>query len=396
MSTTPPPPPPPPEEQYPSFSNNGGPDVGNEIPESLDVGRPNVASNPGRVIAVLSAVGLVLIILLYNVFFGHKKDDNAKPKELGVAKATLEPPPLPAEPPTFTPPPVPEPTKVPIIKQEDNGPDKSQLRARLHSSMLVADGTSGGGPLSDVLGGDNTPATDDANLKFAGAVTRANTKAARVTATNIGNLSRTIAQGRLIQATLETALNTDLPAPIRAIVSRDTYGEAGTKPLIPKGSRLIGVYNTDLTGGQSRVFVMWTRVIRPDGIDVMINSPTIDQIGQAGLGGQVDTHFQEIFSRSIMSSVVSIGFAIGADKLTPGGGDTSTTVSGFGTSQSGNAASTATTNALNRLGSVTQGFLEKFIDIKPTILVDQGTPVNVFVNRDLVFPAELVGTNIIQ
>jgi type IV secretion system protein VirB10 len=236
----------------------------------------------------------------------------------------------------------------------------------------------------------------DPNSAFEANVLNANTKAERVEATRIGDLRRTIAQGRLIQATMESALNTDMPAPIRAVVSRDTYGEAGTEPLIPKGSRLIGTYNTDISGGQSRVFVVWTRVIRPDGVDIELGSPLVDQIGQAGVGGQVDTKFQQVFSRSVLSSVVSIAFAIGSDKIS--GGSTTTTSSAVGgSSTTGDASTTATVNALNRLGSLTDSFIEKFIDVRPTILVDQGTQVNVFVNRDLVFPAELVsGTRIVN
>jgi type IV secretion system protein VirB10 len=393
MSTTPPPPPPP-EDPYPSFpgDTNGN---GNGQSE-LDQGRPGVASSPGRVMAVAGIVGAVLLFLFYNIFFSSKKpaEDANKGPDVQIA-APVQPPAPPVEPPIFQPPPVPEPTNVPLIKPEDDSAARAQLRQRLHSQIFIADNTSG---ISGLLGGGDTDnsASTDTNMQFQNQVTRANTKAQRVKATFIGDLNRTIAQGRLIQATLESAINTDLPAPIRAIVSRDTYGESGTEPLIPKGSRLIGQYSTDLVGGQSRVFVVWTRVIRPDGIDVMINSPLVDQIGQAGIGGQVDTKFQQIFSRSLLASIVTIGFAIGSDKITPGDGQTSTTSSTFGTTQSGNAASTATVNALNQLGTTTAAFLQRFINVKATILVDQGTPVNVFVNRDLIFPSELVGAKLIN
>jgi type IV secretion system protein VirB10 len=283
---------------------------------------------------------------------------------------------------------------LPTISPEEDNALKEQMQARQRSSMMVVDGGSSG------FGGDDedteeVASSDDPNSAFA-ASTINNSKAQKSIASRIGDLRRVIAQGRLIQATLETAINTDLPAPIRAVVSRDVYGEAGTVPLIPVGSRLIGQYNTNVTGGQSRVFVVWTRVIRPDGIDVQLGSSSVDQIGQAGIAGQVDTKFQYIFSRAVMASIVSIVFAIGSDEISPNEGSSSTTSSTFGTTQSGDAASTATVNALNRLGSLTETFLQQFLDIGPTILVDQGTPINVFVNRDLIFPAELVGSKIIN
>lgn len=359
---------------------------------------------------IMGGIGLIVLYMLYSIFFGGSGDDEPEQVEQEpqpVVQQEFEPPPLPEEEePQFVPPPVIEPpppipvmptTSLPTISPEEDNALKAQMQARQRSSMMIVDGG------NSTFGGDDeeeeeAEAVNDPNSQFA---SMSSTKAKKSIATRIGDLRRVIAQGRLIHATLETAINTDLPAPIRAVVSRDIYGEAGTVPLIPAGSRLIGRYNNDLTGGQSRVFVVWSRVIRPDGIDVMLSgqgasSPLVDQIGQAGIAGQVDTKFQYIFSRAVMASIVSIVFAIGSDELSPGDGESSSTNSTFGTTQSGDAASTATVNALNRLGSLTENFLQQFLDIGPTILVDQGTPINVFVNRDLIFPAELVGSQIIN
>jgi type IV secretion system protein VirB10 len=393
MSTTPPPPPPP-EDPYPSFTSGSDPGT-NGDDGGLDQARPSVAANPGRVLLVVGVVGLLLAILLYNVFFNKPdREEGESGPDRNVATTAPAPLPPPMETPIFTPPPVPEPAKVPLSQPEDNSDLLKMMQARLKSNMLITDGGgSGGSSLDDVFGG-NEGTSDDSNSQFQSRVVKGNSKAQKTKATHIGNLHRVIAQGRLIQATLETAINTELPSSIRAIVSRDTYAEAGTEPLIPKGSRLIGQYSNDVVGGQSRVFVIWTRMIRPDGVDVMLGSPLVDQIGQGGIGGQVDNRFQEIFSRSVMASIISIGFAMGVEAVQPG--DTSTTTGITGTTQSGNTASTATVNALNRLGSLTDNYLQRFINAKPVILVDQGTKVNVFVNRDLVFPAELVGNRLVN
>ena len=395
--------PPPPENP---FESNGGMeppiDMGGE---SLPQGAPDVASRNGKAFFVLGLLVIVVVLLLYFIFFGGKKGgEDKKPPVITIAKSTQAPPPLPLLPPAATtpviaptapaiPPAVDLPKMIgidPITPKEDAAA-KAQILARIHSGMLVKGGE---GSIADALGGGSSTATTptDPNLAWQAQL---GTKVERVQATTIGNLNRTIAQGRIIQATMESALRTDLPAPIRAIVSRDCYAEAGRVPLIPKGSRLIGSYNTALSAGQTRVFVVWTRVIRPDGIDVMINSPLVDQIGEAGVAGQVDDKFQEIFSRSLLSSVMNIAVGIGADSIK--GGTTTTTNSALGGSQtSGDAATTATTNALNRLGSVSDSFLQRFLNVSPTILVDQGTVVNVFVNKDLVFPSDAGGTQIIN
>ena len=388
--------PPPPENP---FSNEPHIENGNGD-HGLDQGRPNVAAKPSRIIMVLGVVGLVLLFLLYNIFSGGKKEAPKEEEKPRPVAAAVELPSLPqtpniAPPPltNMAPPLIPQPIALPTIKPEDDAAAKKEALERMHSKMFVADG--GGG--LNILGGGDSKKSDkkamssDPNSAFEANVVNANSEAEKVEATQIGDLTRTIAQGRLIQATMESAMNTDLPAPVRAIVSRDTYAEAGNEPLIPKGSRLIGIYNTDIGGAQSRVFVVWTRVIRPDGVDVMLNSPLVDQIGQAGIGGQVDTKFQDIFSRSIMSSIVGIAMAIGSDKIS--GGSTTTTNSALGgSSTTGDASTTATVNALNRLGSVSDSFLQRYLDVRPTILVDQGTEVNVFVNRDLIFPAKFTHT----
>lgn len=387
--------PPPPENPFMNENPDpfGAPDGNGNGEEELDQGRPTVAARPGRVLVIVGLVGVTLAFLFYNIMSGGKKDDAPAKEEARPVARPLDPPPLPenpalvAPPPVLAPPSIPAPANLQVIRPEDDAAARKQALERIHSKMLIADS---GGKL-DILGSDETrreekkPIGSDPNSAFEASVVNATTEAEKVEATRIAELHRTIAQGRLIQATMESAINTDLPAPIRAIVSRDTYAEAGHEPLIPKGSRLIGSYNTDISGGQSRVFVVWTRVIRPDGVDVQLGSPLVDQIGMAGAGGQVDTKFQSIFSRSLLSSIIGIAVAIGSDEISGGSMTTSNSTLG-GSQTTGDAATTATVNALNRLGGVSDNFIQRFLDARPTILVDQGTPVNVFVNRDLIFP----------
>ncbi len=398
----PPPPPPPGDAFNPSevFQQESY-----DRDEQMESGKPAVAQSPTRVFIVLGIMGTILMFLLYNIFFADKKDEekqDLQPSKVAERDTPLSgPAPAPTlieetipDAPPLAPPPIPEPTQVPEINQQADESNNKALLDRLKSNMLIMNGG------SSLFGGDKGEAEEelaglDPNSQFGSLVAKSTTKAAKVKATHIGNLNLIIAQGRVIQATLETAINTDLPGPIRAIVSRDIYGEAGEFPLIPKGSRLIGQYNSNVIAGQSRVYVMWTRVIRPDGVDIAIGSPLIDQIGQAGVGGFVDNKFREMFSRAVLASVFSIAVAYGVEQVS--GEDQTTTTSspaqGLFT-QSGGTASSATTNALNRLGSTTTSFISRFINVKPTILVDQGSNVMVFVNRDLLFPSEYVGAQV--
>jgi type IV secretion system protein VirB10 len=180
----------------------------------------------------------------------------------------------------------------------------------------------------------------------------------------MGNLSTTIVQGDVIPAILETALNSDLPGYARAMVTRDVRGFDGTKVLVPRGSRLIGEYNSGTALGQSRAFVIWTRLIRPDGATIELSSPATDSLGRGGLEGKVDRHFFQRFGGAILLSLLSIGGNAIADST-----DTTVVIAGA------QAGTSAAATALG--GSDTS--------IKPTITVPQGTPVRVFVNQDLDF-----------
>ena len=186
----------------------------------------------------------------------------------------------------------------------------------------------------------------------------------RARATMLRNQSAVVPQGTMIPAVLETALNSDLPGYARAVVSRNVRSFDGTTVLIPRGSRVIGEYRSAVALGQSRAFVIWTRVLRPDGGSIQIGSGGGDPLGRAGLAGSVDTHFFQRFSGAVLLTVLNAGAAALV-------GTPSTQVV-IGSSQ----------DASNLAGSVSP-FAPA--NISPTIKVPQGTPLRIFVARDLDF-----------
>lgn len=177
------------------------------------------------------------------------------------------------------------------------------------------------------------------------------------------NPSTTIPQGALIGAVLETALDSTRPGQARALVTRDVRGFDGTRILIPRGSRLIGEYKADLAPGQNRAQVQWTRIIRPDGVTIALDSPAADPLGRAGIGGKVNSHFFERLGGALLSS--SIDFGLGAAARSIGGSPVIIAL------PAGGGAATA---------PLTEG-----MQIRPTLKVQQGARVNVFVSRDLDF-----------
>ena len=177
-------------------------------------------------------------------------------------------------------------------------------------------------------------------------------------------LDRLVPQGAIIGAVMETALNSDLPGFARATVQRDVRSFDGTTILIPAGSRVIGQYKSGIAQGASRVFVLWTRLIRPDGVSIELASPAVDDLGRGGIGGKVNRHFLQRFGGAILTSVISGGISAAAASLSGG----STVIVGSA-SQATGLASQATQSG----------------DIPPTITTRQGATVRIFVARDLDF-----------
>jgi type IV secretion system protein VirB10 len=183
-------------------------------------------------------------------------------------------------------------------------------------------------------------------------------------AQRMGNQAYTVAEGSVIPAVLETAIHSDLPGYVRAVVSRDVRSFDNANVLVPRGSRLVGQYRSGVALGQSRAFVIWTRLIRPDGVSVDLGAPGTDALGRGGLEGRVDRHFLQRFGGAILLSLISAGAALATDES-----DTQVIIA-------------STSNAAGGAAAVA---LESDLNIPPTVEVSQGAPIRVFVTRDLDF-----------
>jgi type IV secretion system protein VirB10 len=174
------------------------------------------------------------------------------------------------------------------------------------------------------------------------------------------NPTTTVTEGTLIPAILETAINTDVPGYVRAVVSQDVRSFDGKRVLIPRSSRLIGQYQSGVQQGQRRAYVIWTRLIRPDGASVSLASPAVGFDGTTGLEGDVNSHFFKRFGSGLLLSVVG---GLGAIAT---GGVGGVIVAG-GAQGAANAA------------------VQSNGEISPTIRVRMGEPIRVFTARDLDF-----------
>ncbi|MDR3491002.1 MAG: TrbI/VirB10 family protein [Gammaproteobacteria bacterium] len=189
-------------------------------------------------------------------------------------------------------------------------------------------------------------------------------------ATTIAPLNTVIAEGSLIHAILESATNSDLPGNVRATVSESSYSEDGSQVLIPRGSRLMGQYKSGMLQGQSRIFLVWTRLITPSGVSLQLGSSGTDSLGVAGLGAdEIDRHFWERFGTASLLSIIGTGAAN----------------AGASAADQENSVSAYRTAMANSFAQSAEQSLQQDSRIPPTLTTYQGKPIMVFVAKDLNF-----------
>lgn len=178
--------------------------------------------------------------------------------------------------------------------------------------------------------------------------------------------------GTVIPGALITGIRSDLPGQITAQVTENVYDTpTGRFLLVPQGARLIGIYDSQVTFGQSRVLLVWTRVIMPNGRSIVLErQPGADSAGYAGLEDQVDNHWGELFKAAALSTFLAVGTELGA------GSDSNSNNSAII-----QALRHGASDSLNQTG---QQVVRRSLNIQPTLTVRPGFPVRVVVNRDLI------------
>ena len=348
--------------------------------------RPEVAERSSRMPIVLFGIAaLVAALLLFNALDARRRALTAPPTRPapsdlilpsqappGLFVPPLDEPPAfqripprfertmsepPAElAPSYSPPPEPAPRQVYEDFQSGSPPTNllPEPPPRVSNSpvMVFGEGASSRSANPSPVGGD--PASDRRPVDVFD----------RARAGPLQNPTTTVPQGTLIPAVLETALDSTRAGQARALVSRNVRGFDGKNVLIPRGSRLFGDYQADVQPGQNRALIQWTRLVRPDGATIALDSPSADPLGRAGVRGSVNSHFFARFGGAILQSILDIGTNVASRSISDG----SVIVAVPG------SARAAAGDTLAR-------------DIPPTLKVKPGARVSVFVARDLDFTA---------
>jgi type IV secretory pathway VirB10-like protein len=180
--------------------------------------------------------------------------------------------------------------------------------------------------------------------------------------------------GTLIPAAMVTGLNSDLPGQAIATVTEPVYDTVtGRTLLIPQGSRLIGTYDAQVGYGQSRVLLVWTRLIMPDGSSIVLDRLSgADTQGYAGLSDRTNNHWGRLLAGAALSTMLGVGAELGSQNSGLGGTGQQTVVV---------ASSLSAEQSANQVG---QQITRRDLDVQPTLTVRPGFPVRVIVNKDLV------------
>lgn len=173
--------------------------------------------------------------------------------------------------------------------------------------------------------------------------------------------------GTVIPAALITGLRSDLPGQISAQVTSNVYDSpSGRFLLIPQGARLLGEYDSRIASGQSRLLLVWTRLILPDGRSIVLErAPGTDGAGASGLQDRVNHHWGRVFLAAGLATILNLGLESGADS-------------------EDDVARAIREAAQDTIGRTGDEIVRQQLAVPPTLTIRPGFPVRVMVTRDLI------------
>ncbi|MDD2180316.1 TrbI/VirB10 family protein [Acidovorax sp. D2M1] len=250
-------------------------------------------------------------------------------------------------------------------------PAAAQVAAAAPGSTLASFDPLAAGPAStaaqpaDPIATQNRQDQKEAFLKGGATETR-----------NSGNLQMPaspyqVMAGTVIAGALVTGIKSDLPGDVIATVTEPVYDTAtGKFLLIPQGSRILGKYNSQVSYGQSRVQVVWNRIILPDTSSLTIdNLVGTDPAGYSGLEDSVDYHWGRIVAGAALTTMLGVGAELAAPENRQDGNRI--VIAGRDSAQ----------DSINQVG---QEMTRRNMNIQPTLTERPGLPVRIIINRDLV------------
>jgi type IV secretion system protein VirB10 len=196
-------------------------------------------------------------------------------------------------------------------------------------------------------------------------------------ASRLADPAMTIEQGRIIQCIDVTAIDSSLPGFVKATIPQDVWSADGSNILINRGSTVFGEIAHGLANGQERLFVLWRQVMTPapNFVRITLNSPAADELGENGLGGDVNHHMWRKIGGALLLSGIDAAFQGASSGL-----------SGLLSGRSGTGSTNLNFYQFQGEGqSLASQLLASTISIPDTLHRDQAQPCSIFVSGDLSF-----------
>ncbi|GLU27948.1 MULTISPECIES: TrbI/VirB10 family protein [Brucella/Ochrobactrum group] len=255
---------------------------------------------------------------------------------------------------------------------------------RESNAVVVDQGGAPGAAFASSGGGESNrdEMSRDSQFLQTAATTSYTTAASR----HLPDTSRTVVQGTIISAVLETAIDTQLPGSLRAQITEPVFSFDGSRILMPQGTIVVGQFNNEVNLEQRRVQIAWNRAITPDGKSIDLGSIGTDKLGRSGTLGNVDNRYARKFSAAVLiSSISAIPAAISTQVERRKEPSENSTIINVGSGNSRGGGDDIGSTISKSLGDQAKGALEQYMNLPPIIRVPQGEEVRIFVNRDLVF-----------
>ena len=190
------------------------------------------------------------------------------------------------------------------------------------------------------------------------------------------NRDKLLLQGTYLRCVLETKIVSEVKGFTSCIITEPVYSASGKYLLLPKGSKVMGQYGSSNPTGP-RMEVIWNRIITPEGIDVTLESPGVDNLGAAGHVGKFKSHWGSRLASALLISMISDAFKYAATEYGPQGQTVTTNTSTTTNPYESDTANTLKQQAISQL--------ERNNARPNTVTINQGTLINIYTAQDIDF-----------
>jgi len=191
-------------------------------------------------------------------------------------------------------------------------------------------------------------------------------------ASNETKLYRSITADNMIPIVLVNPIDTSLAGKVVAKVEDDIFASMGRALLIPKGSTVIGRYDSSNKLGFNRFPLSWQRIITPQGHNIILtDGASADIKGYSGVIGVPDDRYWERYGIPLSLSTISNSILLMVSQM----GE-----------QDNNNQQIILDNSRQDLSYIMKNIINEQIKIQPKIIVQAGSRLFLNLEADIFFP----------